>query len=832
MTIKPSKKSSTAKNEDSNESQAHNAQNTATRAQNRSHTHSIPSSHPTGEISLYGSHTSTYEEHTPSTSKRRVRCSPHRSTNRCKLRSENKRDREPREPKKNSSRNSSPVPSCSEKETKVVREHSGYNSGDEYSPRPDQRLTEAEWEARDKRFETLINSRGLEVREMVNDGACLFRAISDQIFGDQDMHSVVRQNTMDYIYQNRDYFAQYVTEDFNSYVNRKRHENVHGNHVEIQAVSEMYNRPIEVYIYAAEPVNVFNATEHNSGYEPIRLSYQRGSHYNSIRNPWKATVGIGLGLAGYHPGEADINQLNDAVKESEDLLIEQTMLEDKLKATDWEATNEAIEEQVARESYLQWCKDNERRKKQSSSSTESSSTVTSMELRGSPRSRTSGGCASPHLLSNSLKQNHANSQRKASYSNHDFFQQMQNYKDLESIDLEIYKSNGLIKEDVSQSYNRSQFYDPYLLRYVAAAPIFQIQNSEPILYLRAEKEESSKVPYKKGMKSFFPADVYEQRLSRSVSPQSKCERISRNNSPSARSCDISFESSRLTRKNVIDLENALYEVIHNPSVLSSYKKSSNIYVQSNDSSSICSDDEVRAFRKRNSADFSDIVSEDGITKKRTAYGNNNSEQSHSSDELKQFDGRISMKKSRDKRDCFYRYGRRLSRSVVLPEDVLQDLEDEKVSHNLRSRSISFPSHKSTNVSQEKTQKKSLLRSPSYCSSNTSSQGSRSASPLPVTCLSSIQEDAAPSSKEEPNGIERLGSPKASTSKMSDFHRSLYEGLQAYESSQAGDAWGETNDLRMALAASELEYYAQLKRTHETSRQKHDPMAPSTSHRIP
>ena len=39
------------------------------------------------------------------------------------------------------------------------------------------------------------------------------------------------------------------------------------------------------------------------------------------------------------------------------------MLEDKLKATDWEATNETISEQVARESYLQWLKDNEKRNK-------------------------------------------------------------------------------------------------------------------------------------------------------------------------------------------------------------------------------------------------------------------------------------------------------------------------------------------------------------------------------------------------------------------------------------------------------------------------------------
>ena len=37
------------------------------------------------------------------------------------------------------------------------------------------------------------------------------------------------------------------------------------------------------------------------------------------------------------------------------------MLEDKLRATDWEATNEAMEEAVARESYLNWLQDSERR---------------------------------------------------------------------------------------------------------------------------------------------------------------------------------------------------------------------------------------------------------------------------------------------------------------------------------------------------------------------------------------------------------------------------------------------------------------------------------------
>ena len=57
--------------------------------------------------------------------------------------------------------------------------------------------------------------------------------------------------------------------------------------------------------------------------EPIRLSYHRGTHYNSVVNPYKATIGVGLGLPGFVPGLADHNLLTDAAKKSEDLHIEQ-----------------------------------------------------------------------------------------------------------------------------------------------------------------------------------------------------------------------------------------------------------------------------------------------------------------------------------------------------------------------------------------------------------------------------------------------------------------------------------------------------------------------------
>ncbi|XP_067647505.1 uncharacterized protein Duba [Eurosta solidaginis] len=258
---------------------------------------------------------------------------------------------------------------------KAVEEaYSGYNSGDEHLYPKEAAITADEWRQRDAQFEKCMAQRGYELRPVEEDGACLFRSISLQIYGDEEMHDIVRQHTMDYLYKNRDYFSQFVTEDINSYIKRKRRKDAHGNHIEIQAISEIYNRPVEVYSYKPTPINIFNSEQMNKGYAPLRLSYQHGSHYNAIIDPYEPTVGVGLGLAGYKPELPT----KEAMVLSEQMEIEQTMFEDKLKTTDWEATNEAIEEQIARESYLQWCRENLQKKRATAAT--SSATVTSAEV--------------------------------------------------------------------------------------------------------------------------------------------------------------------------------------------------------------------------------------------------------------------------------------------------------------------------------------------------------------------------------------------------------------------------------------------------------------------
>ncbi|KAF5273382.1 hypothetical protein FQR65_LT04674 [Abscondita terminalis] len=321
------------------------------------------------------------------------------------LRRERKRDRQNKRTNKNESNESGdssgpndnvavePSNTIAEKkDTMYVDEDgSGCNSEDEYDSRRHMTIASPsaeEWARRDAYFSRCLLKLGYEIKKMNEDGACLFRAIADQVYGDQEFHYTVRTQCMDYIVKNQDFFAPYVTEDFDKYVERKRRWNVHGNHLEIQALSEMYNRSIEVYCYHTEPINIFNASSMNA-YEPIRVSYHRMCHYNSISNPKKPSVLVGLGLPNYSTRcDLDRRDIHDAVRQSEDMLIEQTMLEDKIKATDWEATNEAIEEQVARESYIQFYRDAERRLKAESHSTPSAAA-------GSSSTVTSSVCSSP-----------------------------------------------------------------------------------------------------------------------------------------------------------------------------------------------------------------------------------------------------------------------------------------------------------------------------------------------------------------------------------------------------------------------------------------------------
>ncbi|XP_013743996.1 OVARIAN TUMOR DOMAIN-containing deubiquitinating enzyme 6 isoform X2 [Brassica napus] len=240
-------------------------------------------------------------------------------------------------------------------------ENEGYNSSDEHMPCfVPSHAGSSSGSERELQFETEIRqSKGFEIRRMVEDGNCLFRAVADQVYGDSESHDMTRQLCMDYMEHERDHFSQFITEGFTSYLKRKRRNKVYGNNVEIQALAEMYNRPIHIYSYSTEPINIFQGS-YNTDTPPIRLSYHHGNHYNSLVDPHRLTVGAGLGFGSLSGRHVDREQVKAAIKAQQEHQIDNALLAEGRYYSDLELTEKEIERSVmeaSRAEYLmEWSK--------------------------------------------------------------------------------------------------------------------------------------------------------------------------------------------------------------------------------------------------------------------------------------------------------------------------------------------------------------------------------------------------------------------------------------------------------------------------------------------
>ncbi|XP_078441566.1 OTU-like cysteine protease family protein isoform X2 [Wolffia australiana] len=240
-------------------------------------------------------------------------------------------------------------------------EAEGYNSADEQNPCFGPSFDDAE---RERHFELDIRrSKGYEVKRMLEDGNCLFRAVADQVYGDPEAFDMVRQMCIDYMERERDHFSQFVTESFMSYCKRKRRDKVYGNNLEIQALSEMYNRPIHIYSYSTEPINIFHGG-YGTDTPPIRLSYHRGNHYNSLIDPRILTVGAGLGFSSLRGMNIDKDKVKAAIKAQQDQQIDSALLAEGRFYSDLELTEKEIERTVMEASRAEYLSKDTKLKKQ------------------------------------------------------------------------------------------------------------------------------------------------------------------------------------------------------------------------------------------------------------------------------------------------------------------------------------------------------------------------------------------------------------------------------------------------------------------------------------
>jgi len=137
------------------------------------------------------------------------------------------------------------------------------------------------------------NKRGhMQVYLCKGDGNCLFRAISHQIWGNQERHMEMRRACCDYMLKHqigREMYLSNDNEGYVSYINKKKLDGEWGDDPEIRAMEEMLDVKIEVWNSHIERGGIDPSAIHLTGSFPpnekiktIRISFHGCNHYNSI----------------------------------------------------------------------------------------------------------------------------------------------------------------------------------------------------------------------------------------------------------------------------------------------------------------------------------------------------------------------------------------------------------------------------------------------------------------------------------------------------------------------------------------------------------------------
>ena len=158
-------------------------------------------------------------------------------------------------------------------------------------------------------FSTQLAKIGLQLRDVTGDGNCCFRALSDQMIGNESQHLDFRKRVCQYMKQNRDEFEPFIAalideEDendakarknskkldaFENYIKNLETPGTYADNASLVAFARLYDLNINIYQLDL-PIWTINGIKNvNKRCRQLHLSYHNGEHYSSIRRIGDAT---------------------------------------------------------------------------------------------------------------------------------------------------------------------------------------------------------------------------------------------------------------------------------------------------------------------------------------------------------------------------------------------------------------------------------------------------------------------------------------------------------------------------------------------------------------
>merc|ERR1719229_1116822 len=134
-----------------------------------------------------------------------------------------------------------------------------------------------------------VETMGWSLEVVDADGNCLYRCFAAQIYGDTNQQSDVRAQCCQYMRSNEAFFRNFIP-DFEVRMKEKEQEYEWGDHVDITALSELYNVRVRVFEYDHQQRGLYRSFDQGEGPEStnlpiILLARHRKKHYNIINDP-------------------------------------------------------------------------------------------------------------------------------------------------------------------------------------------------------------------------------------------------------------------------------------------------------------------------------------------------------------------------------------------------------------------------------------------------------------------------------------------------------------------------------------------------------------------
>ena len=134
----------------------------------------------------------------------------------------------------------------------------------------------------DEKFKKHLETLGYFIREVGGDGNCLFRAVCEQMEGNENNYAEYREKCVNYMKENKDTFQPFIEDDepIDKYIERMSKNTEWGGNLEIYALSMLLEANFYIYIHEHPMYIVKNFEKPKKN---VMLTYHDGKHYNSLR---------------------------------------------------------------------------------------------------------------------------------------------------------------------------------------------------------------------------------------------------------------------------------------------------------------------------------------------------------------------------------------------------------------------------------------------------------------------------------------------------------------------------------------------------------------------